>query len=631
MKGKRRYLFLSVFALAMAAFAVGCGVECKHDYGSEPTKVITPATCVWNWEELWTCGICGEEKTLVTDKVPHTYAGGEVTKAATCVEAGVKTYYCVKDGCIATKTEVIPKEEHNKVNVYQVDPTCTTEGATAYSYCADCGTELIVKKKIPMLGHSFVPDPEVKPTCTESGLTAGLHCAVCGEVVKEQTPILATGHQVVIDPSIVPTCGKDGKTSGSHCTVCGEIIVAQQVLAATGSHNFVSTGRLEPTCGVAGYEGGQTCSVCGEAGEGRVEIPATGEHTIVVEEGIEPTCATDGKTSGSYCTVCEQVLEVQEILPAFGHAIVVDEGIAATCLVTGKTAGSHCSICGEVIVAQEIIQATGHTSVTDKEVKPTCTINGKTEGSHCSTCNLVLEAQKMIPAEHAYNDFMECMRCSYVYVTPGLKYKLSSDGTYFLIDGIDMDKYDRSVEIFANPSTLNGLPVRGIMPLAFSNIDSDENGRYIFRKVVLRGGTSISTDAFAVGQGAFSSNDFLETVVIKGVVGFVDEDLSGYSNRAHFAYCKNLKTIVLGGEGTTVAALGENVPENMHVFSQCGTSWSVDKITVKLTGSTIPLITEDLFDDIPNFVVRVPASMRMDDEARGIWSKYLDNFLYEGV
>ncbi|MEY8391607.1 hypothetical protein AALA98_09575, partial [Lachnospiraceae bacterium 45-W7] len=102
------------------------------------------------------CSVCNEILT-VQETIPatgkpgeheHSYAG-EVTKEASCTEAGIRTYRC------------------------------------------DCGEKYT--EEIPMTAHQEVTDPRIEPTETEPGKTEGSHCGVCKTVLKEQETIPATG------------------------------------------------------------------------------------------------------------------------------------------------------------------------------------------------------------------------------------------------------------------------------------------------------------------------------------------------------------------------------------------------------------------------------------------------------
>ena len=78
--------------------------EHKWDAG----KVTKAATCKEAGIKTYTCTVCDETKTESIAKLTaHTYDAGKVTKAATCKEAGVKTYTCTV--CGETKTESIAK------------------------------------------------------------------------------------------------------------------------------------------------------------------------------------------------------------------------------------------------------------------------------------------------------------------------------------------------------------------------------------------------------------------------------------------------------------------------------------------------------------------------------------------
>lgn len=80
----------------------------------------------------------------------HQYNSGEVTKEATCVETGVKTYTC--ELCGSTKTEEIPLGDHQYTSEVTKEPTYKEVGETKYtcSICGDSYTEEIPTKQLPV-------------------------------------------------------------------------------------------------------------------------------------------------------------------------------------------------------------------------------------------------------------------------------------------------------------------------------------------------------------------------------------------------------------------------------------------------------------------------------------------------
>ena len=131
----------------------------------------------------------------------HTWNDGEVQKAATCLEDGVRLLTC--KACGETEEETIPKIPHQLSKTDRVEPTCAKTGMEAYWTCALCKklfsdeaaeneiAEPVVIEKLP---HTPVTDARVEPTCTEDGLTEGSHCSVCSEVLKAQEKIPMLGH-----------------------------------------------------------------------------------------------------------------------------------------------------------------------------------------------------------------------------------------------------------------------------------------------------------------------------------------------------------------------------------------------------------------------------------------------------
>ena len=348
-------------------------------------------------------GYTGDTYCKVCDKVQkpgksipakgHSWNEGVITTAATCENAGAKTYTCTV--CNATKTEAIDATGHTPVEVAEQPATCTEAGHKAGTKCSVCEAILSGMEEIPATGHTEKTVAGKPATCTETGLTDGISCSVCGTVIKAQEEIPAKGHswnEGEITTS--PTCENVGVKTYT-CTVCNA--TKAEAIDATG-HTPVEVAEQPATCTEAGHKAGTKCSVCGATISGMEEIPATG-HTEVVDTAVEATCTKTGLTEGKHCSVCNAVIKAQEVIPAKGHTEVIDTAVAPTCTEPGKTEGKHCSVCNTVLVAQEVIPAKGHTEVIDEAIEATCTTPGKTEGKHCSVCNEVIVAQTEVPAK----------------------------------------------------------------------------------------------------------------------------------------------------------------------------------------------------------------------------------------
>ena len=207
------------------------------------------------------CSVCG---TVIKaqEEIPakgHSWDAGVITTAATCENAGVKTYTCTV--CNATKTEAINATGHTSVKVAEQPATCTEAGHKAGTKCSVCDAILSGMEEIPATGHTEVIDEAVAATCTTPGKTEGKHCSVCNEVLVAQEEIPAKGHTEVIDEAVAATCTESGKTEGKHCSVCNEILVAQKEIPAKGHVEEIRNAK-EVTDTEDGYTGDTYCSVC---------------------------------------------------------------------------------------------------------------------------------------------------------------------------------------------------------------------------------------------------------------------------------------------------------------------------------------------------------------------------------
>ena len=433
----------------------------------------------------------------------HSYTE-EITTAATCTTAGVKTFTC---SCgEGTYTEAIPALGHTA----GAAATCTTAQT-----CTVCNATITAA-----LGHTEVTDAAVAATCTETGKTEGKHCSVCGTVTVAQTTVAALGHTnaAAVKESEKPaTCGADGSyESVVYCSVCNAEVSRDTItVPATGAHVYATESqRVAATCTADGY----VIMACGCGATQTTILTATG-HTEVTDAAVTATCTETGKTEGKHCSVCGTVTVAQTTVAALGHKEKVVVGEAATCTETGLTDGKICERCGETLEAQKEIPALGHTNATavkenekaatctvdgsydsvvycsvceaeisrekvtvkanghdeviDKAVAASCTAPGKTEGKHCSVCNEVTVAQTEVEAlGHAYKDGT-CTRCGAADPTfvPGVTvsgtYKSFKDASDVLTIELFIEGQDNAAYSFNNeaaPANSSTWSIEGVAP-----------------------------------------------------------------------------------------------------------------------------------------------------------------------
>ena len=179
MKKRKIAVLIGLFACALcAAGLAACGHE--HTYAEEWTTDATH-----HWHEA-TCEHTGEKDGYAE----HTWDGGTVTTAATCTEAGEKTYTCTV--CSATKTEPIPATGHSwNGGTVTTAATCTEAGEKTYTctVCSATKTEVIAAT-----GHTYAEE-------WSSDNTHHWHEATCGHDVKEDYA------EHVFEKGVCITCG----------------------------------------------------------------------------------------------------------------------------------------------------------------------------------------------------------------------------------------------------------------------------------------------------------------------------------------------------------------------------------------------------------------------------------------
>ena len=260
-------LAICAAALSAAALAACAGEEHQHTFAEGWTSDATH-----HWHEA-TCEHTGEKDGYAE----HTWDGGTVTTAATCTEAGEKTYTCTV--CSATKTEVIAATGHSYAKEWSSDNTHHWHEAT----CEHTG------EKDGYAEHTWNSGTVTTPaTCTEAGEKT-YTCTVCSATKTE--PIAATGHSYAGEWSSdnthhwhEATCEHEEEQDGyaEHTWNDGEITTAAEC-----EKNGVKTY----TCTTCDATKTETISATGHSwDDGEITTPAT-----CLEPGVKTyTCTNEG-------------------------------------------------------------------------------------------------------------------------------------------------------------------------------------------------------------------------------------------------------------------------------------------------------------------------------------------------
>lgn len=248
-------------------------------------------------------------------KKVHTWDVGTVTKAATCTEAGIKTYTCTL--CAATKTEELPATgNHQNTELRNTkEASCTAEGYTGDIYCKDCGVKLQTGKTIAKKAHTWDAGVITTPaTCTEKGVKT-YTCTSCGGIKTNELP--STGHkQKEVRNKKAATCMQSGYTGDTYCKDCGKKLSSGKTIAKLAHKWDAGVITQEATCTEAGIKT-YTCTVCEST---RIEeLPANGHGETVTKFAKEATCKMEGYTGDLYCKDCGELLEEGSVIAKLPH------------------------------------------------------------------------------------------------------------------------------------------------------------------------------------------------------------------------------------------------------------------------------------------------------------------------
>ncbi len=327
-------------------------------------KNSTPATCLEQSTENYECSYnCGYTKTTHdTQALGHSWDNGVVTKEATCVDKGVKTYTCQNDKD-HTRTEDIPATgihtPDEPVEENRIEATCTKEGSyELVTKCKVCGEDISrTTVTIPKKEHTWgQPTTEnfVDSSCSATGsYDEVVRCTVCGELHSSEPKTVEKKDHTRGEPTTEDFVDSSCTATGSYnkvvrCTVCGQVIESEKITIEKKEHTPdepVIENRIEATCTTPGsYELVTKCKVCGEVIKKEKKTIDMIDHTPGEEQEEnrkEATCTE----LGSYdlvvrCTACGTVISKKEVtIPKKAHTPgdpVEEDKVDSTCTTEGS-------------------------------------------------------------------------------------------------------------------------------------------------------------------------------------------------------------------------------------------------------------------------------------------------------
>ena len=428
----------------------------NHVAGTPERKNEIPASCEkdGSYDTVVSCKNCGKELAKTTTTIQasgHKWNDGVITKSATCIAEGERTFTC--DKCQATKTEPISKTAHKGKPPVQEnikEATCTEGGSyEEVVYCAGCNQELSRTLKTTSKTGHIAAEPvreNVKEATytTEGSYDEVIKCSKCGVELSREKKTLGklnhthTGKPAIQENKIDSTCSKEGSYEEVvYCSICDAEMSRTTKTIPKKEHTY-RTEVTEPTCTKGGFTT-HICTVCGNEytdnetqakghkwNDGVITTPATcdkeGVKTFTCltcsatktkpvnkiahtpgekrqENKVEPSCEKTGSyVEVTYCKNCNaEISRENKTIPKLGHdykAVVTEP----TCTKGGFTTHS-CSRCDSSYVDAET-SALGHKpgEPVQENVKPaTATENGSyDEVVYCATCGAEISREQKV-------------------------------------------------------------------------------------------------------------------------------------------------------------------------------------------------------------------------------------------
>ncbi len=365
----------------------------------------------------WTCSECGkifsdaaatDEIALADTIIPaldHDYVA-TVTKEATCISDGVKTYTCKNDpshnyteAITATGEHVYGDWEqfnkgitHRRYCVSDINCSVHEEGDHSFSgdlypaadligyhqyECEKCdalGANMSGKPVLNGLEECYGEGVKFTNTNSADGHTATCVCGNTKTMAHRWAGWLADPENKTDDNGqMTNSCLDCGYTTSTTCTYkvdaedpasctesgyrtwkCSECDNGYTEILSPLNHNgtLVQVDAKEATCTDIGWDAYEYCTACDYTTYN--ETSAKNHNGTLVQVGAkEATCTDIGWDAYEYCTACDYTTYVE--IPAFNHDWSAETGSCGNCGiycdhagVTGATCSTAvtCDVCG---------------------------------------------------------------------------------------------------------------------------------------------------------------------------------------------------------------------------------------------------------------------------------------------
>ena len=283
------------------------------------------------------------------------------------------------------------------------------------------------------------------------------------------------------------------------------------------SHDEVYVPYLAPTCYDYGHSSYYYCENCNTRTTSYTSISPLG-HSYSDEW-------TYNETHHWHDSTCGHRVTDGSARHSFDSGVVI---LDPTCSEFGIRRYT-CSVCGYYY--NKDIPKLSHDRYLYSVTEPNCTDKGYTTYL-CYNCDYVNNTNYIAAKGHKFVDHI-CQVCGNEVT---LDYKLSDDGTYYIVKGLGSYDYDKIVI----GGTYAGLPVKEIAANAFKSKNSikevviGENittiGAYAFYDCFYLEKLTISDDVTSIGEYAFSACHLLTEVVLPKNLTEIPSGLFKYSS-----------------------------------------------------------------------------------------------------